>query len=88
MINARNQPFCKNYKISISCFDGSRTNPRNNLEGKIALHMYKNYFCLLWKSNGIKFNKPTEELKVNFKSFDNIISDKHVKTFNKYESKP
>ena len=29
-----------------------------------------------------------EELKLNFKFVDNIIPDKYVKTFNKYEHKP
>ena len=49
--------------------------------------MSKNHFCLIWKSNDISFNKATEELKLNFKVVDNVFSDEHVKSFNKYEYK-
>ena len=45
--------------------------------------------CLIWKSNGISFNQAIEdELKPNFKVVDNVISDKHVGGFFKYEHKP
>ena len=50
--------------------------------------MHKNHFSSIWITNGISFNKTTEELKTNFKVFDNVISDEHVKCFNKYEYKP
>ena len=50
--------------------------------------MYKNHFCLNRKSNAISFNKAIEELKLNFKVVNNVISDKHVKSFIKYEYKP
>ena len=50
--------------------------------------MYKNHFCLFCKSNGISFNELIEELKLNFKVVDNIISDKHVESFFEYEYKP
>ena len=43
---------------------------------------------MFWKSNGVSFNPATEELKVNFKVVDNVISDKHVKSFVKYEYDP
>ena len=43
--------------------------------------MYKNHFCLTWKSNGISFNKPIDELKPNFTVVDNDISHKHFKSF-------
>ena len=50
---------------------------------------YNNHFCLIWKSNGISFNQVIEdELIPNFKIVDNVISDKHVKSFNKYIYKP
>ena len=48
----------------------------------------KNYFCSLWKSNGISFIRAIKLFKNNFKVFDNIIPDKHVKSFIKYEYKP
>ena len=50
--------------------------------------MYKNNLCLIWKSKGISCNKTIEQLKLNVKVVDNVICDKHVKSFNKYEYKP
>ena len=47
-----------------------------------------NHFCLIWKSDGISFDKAIRELKDNFKVVDNVISDKHVKSFIKYDYKP
>ena len=47
--------------------------------------MYQNPFCLIWKSNGIKFNKVIEKVNINFRIVDNILSEKHVKIFIKYE---
>ena len=88
MTSARIQPFCKKYIINIGYYDGFRVCPRNITERNIALYMYKNYFCLIWKSNGISFNKAIEELKINFKVVDNVTSGKHVESFIKYEYKP
>ena len=40
-------------------------------------------------SNNISFNQVIEdELKPNFKVADNVVSDKHVKSFIKYEYNP
>ena len=51
--------------------------------------MHKNLFCFIWESNGNSSNKAIEdELKPNFKVTDGVISEKHVKKFNKYEYKP
>ena len=47
-----------------------------------------NHFCLLWKSDGISFDKAIKELKDIFKVIFNVISDKHVKNFLKYEYEP
>ena len=47
-----------------------------------------NHFCLIWRSNGFSFSQAIEELKNNFKDFDNVKSDKHVNSFIKYEHKP
>ena len=86
MTSARIQPFCKNYNINIGCFDGTRINPRNNTQRNTSLIIYNNHFCLIWKSNGVNFNRVIEnELKPNFKFVDKIISAKHVKSFIKYE---
>ena len=50
------------------------------------MFIYKNHFCLICKSNGISFDEAIKELKDNFKVVDNVISDKHVKSFIKYEN--
>ena len=89
MTSARIQPFCKKYNINIGCFDGTRINPRNLTKRDTSLFIHNNYFCLIWKSNGISFNQVIEnELKPNFKLVDNVISDKQVKSFIKYEYNP
>ena len=88
MTSARIQPFCKKYSINIGCSDGTRINPRNLSQRDISLFVYNNHFCLIWKSNGISFSQAIEELKNNFKVVDNVISDKHVKSFIQYEYNP
>ena len=82
----RNQPICRKYNINIGCFDGTRINPRNITQRDAALKIHNNHFCLIWKSKGTSFNKVIEdELKPNFKVVDNVVSDKHVKSFIEYE---
>ena len=88
MKSARIQPFCRKYNINIGCFGGIRINPRNLTQRNTSLFIYNNHFCLIWKSNGISFDKTIKELKDNFKVVDNFISDKHVKSFIKYEYNP
>ena len=88
MTSARLQPFCKNYNINIGCFDGTRINPRNLTQRNTSLFIYNNHFCLIWKSDGISFEKAITELKDNFKVVGNVVSDKHVKSFIKYEYNP
>ena len=85
MTSARIQPFCRKYNINIGCFDGTRRNPRNITQRNISLFIYNNNFCLIWKSDAISFDKAIKELKDNFKVVYNVISDKHVKSFVKYE---
>ena len=87
MTSKRFQPFCKKHNINIGCFDTkyrllcSRKNFRSITERHGALYMYKNHFCLIWESNGIRFKKAIEELKLNFKVDDSVISDKRGKSF-------
>ena len=88
MTSARIQPFCKKYNINIGCFDGTRINPRNLTQRDTALKIHENHFCLIWKSDGVSFEKAIKELKDNFKVVDNVVSDKHVKIFIKYEYNP
>ena len=87
--SARIQPFCRKYNINIGCFDGTRINPRNITQRNTALKKHNNHFCLNWKSDNVSFNQVIEnELKPNFKVVDNVVSDKHVKSFIKYEYNP
>ena len=89
MTSARIQPFCRKYNINIGCFDGTRINPRNITQRDTSLIIYKNHFCLIWNSIGISFNQVIEkELKSNFENVVNVISDKHVESFIKYEYNP
>ena len=85
VITSRIQPFCKKYNINIGCFDEKRINPRNITHRNKSLFIYNNHFCLIWKSNGTSFNQAIEELTTNHKVSDNLISDKHAKSFVKYE---
>ena len=53
------------------------------------MFIYNKHFCLIWKSDGVSFNQVIEhELKPNFRVVDNVIADKHVKSFIKYEYNP
>ena len=88
MTSARIQPFFEKYNIDIGCFDGTRINPRNFTQRNTSLFIYNKHFCLIWKSDGISFEKAITELKDNFKVVDIVISDKHVKSFIKYEYNP
>ena len=89
MTSARVGSFCRKYNINIGCFDGTRINPRNITQRDTALKIHNNHFCLIWKSDNDSFNQVIEdELKPNFKVVDNVISDKHVKGFIKYEYNP
>ena len=89
MTTARIQPFCKKYNINIGYFNGKEIWPRTVTQRDTALKTHNNHFCLIWKSDRISFNQVIEnELKPNFKIVDNVISDKHVKGFYKYEYNP
>ena len=88
MTSARVQPFCRKHNISIGCYDGFRVCPRNITPRNTALKIHNNHFCLIWKSDGVSFDKAIGEIKDNFKVVDNVISDKHVKCYIKYEYKP
>ena len=89
MTFARIQPFCRKYNINIGCYDGFRGCPRSIAERNIALYVYENHSCLIWKTEKKSFKKAIkDELEPNLKVFDNNISDKHVKSFVKNEYEP
>ena len=88
MTSARIQPFCRKHNINIGCYDGFGVCPRNITQRNIALKIHNNHFCLIWKPYGVSFDRAIKELEDNFRIVDNVISDKHVKTYIKYEYKP
>ena len=88
MTSARIQPFFIKHNINIGCYDGFRVCPRIITRRNIALKIHNNHFCLIWKSYGVSFDKAIRELKDNFQVVDNVISDKHVKSYIEYEYKP
>ena len=89
MTSARIQQFFRKFNIEIVCFNGKETTPRKIPERNTSLFINNEYFCLNWNSQGKSFDKAIEDdLKLNFKVVNNVISDKHVKNFNKYEYKP
>ena len=89
MPSARRQPFCRKNNINIGYFNGKETWPVSITQRNTALQKHINHSCLIWKSQNISFNQVIEnELKPNFKVVDNVISDKHVIMFIKYEYKP
>ena len=88
MTSARVQPFYRKHNINIGFYDGFRVCPRNITQRNIALKKHNNHFCLIWKSYKVSFDREIKELKDNFKVVDNVISDKHVESYFKYEYKP
>ena len=68
-------------------FDGTRKKSRTITQRNIALKLHINHFCLSWNSNDIRLISAMEELTLNFKVVDDVISDQHVKKFIKYEYK-
>ena len=87
--SARIQPFCGKHIIKIGYFNRKEILPRTFTQRNTALKIPNNHFCFIWKSQNISFNQAiADELKPNFKVVDSVISDKHVKSFIKYEFKP
>ena len=75
---ARVQPFFGANIINIGYFDAMRVFPRSVTERNNALFSYKNHFCSIWKSEGIRVNQALMELKDKLKIFDNYITEKNV----------
>ena len=91
MTRARIQPFCKANNINLCYYDGERVFPRSVTERNNALSLFNNHFCLIWKSQGVSFNRAIKELKNNFKNFkivNNNITEENVKSHFKSEFIP
>ena len=52
------------------------------------MFLYNNHFCSKWKSAGESFNQAITELKDNFKTVDNFITEEIVKSHFEYIYKP
>ena len=88
MTKARIQPFCRANNINLGYFDGTRVLPRSVTDRDNALLLYNNHFCLIWKSEKVSFKHGNKELKDNFKSVDNFITEENVNSHFKYEFLP
>ena len=79
MTKATIQPFCRAINFILG-YDGETVFPRSVTEKNIALFLYNNHFCLIWKSEGVSFNQTIQELKNNFKMVDNFMTEENVKS--------
>ena len=52
------------------------------------MFLHNNHFCLIWKSEGVRFIQAFKKLKVNFKIVDNYITEENVNSHLKYEFIP
>ena len=57
MTMVRIQPCLRKMGIDLGYYNGERIFPRTVTDKKIALYLYNNHFCLLWKSQGVSFNQ-------------------------------
>ena len=88
MTMARIQPFCRANNINLGYYNNDRVFPRTVTNRDTALFLYKNHFCLIWKSQNISFNQAIQELKNNFKIVDNYIREENVNSLFEYEFTP
>ena len=88
MTKARIQPMCRANNINLGYLDGVRVFPRSLTEKNIALYLYKNHFCLTWKSKNVSFIQAIKELKDNFKIVDKYITEENVNSHFKFEFIP
>ena len=85
---SRIQPYCRANNINIGYYHEDRIFPRGVTNRHRALFLYNNHFCSLWKSEGVSFNQAIKELKDNFKTVDNYITEENVQTQFEYIYKP
>ena len=88
MTKARIQPCLRKLGIDLGYYNGERIFRRSVTDKNNALFLYKNHFCLIWKSQGVSFNQAIRELKDTFKIMDNYITEENVNSHFKYEFIP
>ena len=88
MTMARIQPCLRKLNINIGYYNGERVFPRTVTNRNSALYLYKNHFCLIWKSEGKSFRDAIQEIKDNFRIIDNYITEENVNSHFEYEFNP
>ena len=84
MTKARIQSFCRANNSNLGYYHGERVFPRSVTDRNIALFLYNNHLCLLWKSKGVIFNPAIKEIKDIFKIVDNYLTEENVNSHFKY----
>ena len=84
MTKPRNRPFCRADNSNLGYFDGKRVFPRSVTDRENSLFLYNNQFCLITESAGVSFNQALKELKDNFKTVDNYITEENINSHFKY----
>ena len=64
---ARIQPCLFKVGVNLGYYNGKEIWPRKMSEKIIALKLHNNHFRLIWKSEGVSFNRAIKELKKKFK---------------------
>ena len=88
MTKARIQPFCRANNIDLGYYNNDRVFPRTVRNRDTALFLHENHFCLIWKSQNVSFKDAIRELKDNFKTVDNFITEENVNSHFEYEFTP
>ena len=88
MTKARIQPFSRANNINLGYYNDEIVFPTTVTNRHSALYLYNNHFCLIWKSQGKNFKHAIQELKDNFKTVDNYITEENVNAHFKYEYVP
>ena len=57
------EPCCKAFDINIGYYNGKKLYPGMVTERNKALYLYRNRFCLTWKSERISSNEAIKQLK-------------------------
>ena len=78
MTMVRIQPCLLKLSVSLGYYNAKKIWPRNKTEKNIALKLLINHFCSKWKSERVSFIQAIKELKENFRTVDNYITEEKV----------
>ena len=76
MTMARNQPCLRKLGINLGYHNAKAIWHRYIFERIKGLFLHNNHFCLLWKSESIRFNRVAKELTYNSKIIDSYVLQK------------